>query len=89
MTGSINRDQIRFVLDILGAVSTDALFGRFERLCLDNGGRWDVPKNASAYRPYHYETTLFGVSVAANNPADLPINWMRAARRILEEQAPA
>lgn len=47
-------------------------------------GTWSVPEDLTAYMPVWFEVTLFGVSALAESAEDLPINWCRAARRVLD-----
>ncbi|OWV40410.1 hypothetical protein [Mameliella alba] len=85
---AINHKRIAATVELLDQVSPEARLLQLRNLCVNNG-LWCAPEDARDYRPVLYEVQLFGVPALAETPEELPANWLRAARRILERPAPS
>lgn len=85
MTALVDFPRLRDAHDLLSRVSAEARLIQLRNLVINNGGIWtvpDIPGN-SKRQPVLYEAGLFGVPAIAEDPADLPKNWLRAARNVL------
>ena len=75
---------IAAVLPILDGISSDARALQFENLCVNNGC-WGGPERGDISPPFLFEAKLFGVPAVGGDGDELARNWIRAARRMLEE----
>ncbi|KHQ51229.1 hypothetical protein [Mameliella alba] len=80
---AIDHNRIAAAIELLAQVSPEARLLQLRNLCVNNG-LWCVPEDARDYAPVLFEVQLFGVPAVAETPGELPTNWLRAARRILE-----
>ncbi|MEO0485300.1 MAG: hypothetical protein AAF092_05255 [Pseudomonadota bacterium] len=76
--------KIHGALLLLEDCDPDIRLINLESLCINNDGTWCVPPRAEDYAPVLYEIQLFGVSAVSPDPAQLPVNWMRAAQAVLD-----
>lgn len=80
----IDIQRISAALELLCQISADTRLLQLKNLCINNAGIWAVPENPKDYSPVLYEIQLFGVPAIAGDPAELPHNWCKAARSMLE-----
>lgn len=84
---AIDLPRLQSALDLLQRCSHEGRLLQLKNLVLNNGGIWTVPEAPCGYTPVLYEAQLFGVPAFADRDQDLPVNWMRAARNLLDRQA--
>ncbi len=82
MTPHLDFARIQIALTLLGDCGPDAQVLQLKNLC-ENNGTWPIHDDGSRYKPVLYEISLFGVPALADDIAELPRNWTRAARNIL------
>jgi hypothetical protein len=71
----------------LATTPPDERLPALKRAVLAHGGRWDLPSELTGtYRPALVSLQVFGVHAMAASLDELPRNWMRAARNVLEAE---
>ena len=93
MTDQIDFTKLYTVVVLLERVSDDGKLAALKNVADSNMGRYDLPSAAAKngkpiYDPILKTIEVCGVHAMAEDIADLPMNWIRAATNILVAQAP-
>ncbi|SMX27263.1 hypothetical protein TRP8649_01366 [Pelagimonas phthalicica] len=89
MSAALNLSVIRDAVGLIEAVSVDGQLLALKNLAQNNGGRWDLPSvwpgpdGQPFYSPLLSSIEVAGVYAMAEAVEELPQNWLRAARNIL------
>ncbi|WP_299686726.1 hypothetical protein [uncultured Tateyamaria sp.] len=78
--------RIRATVDLVESIAPEDRLLHMKNLCVNNG-IWTVPEDPKKYAPVLFEIGLFGVSAISGDVAQLPRNWLFAARNVLEQHA--
>lgn len=86
MTGRLDLDRIAGAVDQLEQSVPARKLTVLRYLATHNGGRFDLPSAAGGYDPIIKSVELFGVYAMAEDAEELPKNWIKAARNILQAE---
>ncbi|WP_171178621.1 hypothetical protein [Ruegeria sp. HKCCD8929] len=88
MTERLDLNRIRLAVDTLANTSISGCLDKLKLLIIKHGGRGDLPsERIGEYNPLIKSAELFGVYAMAEDAAELPKNWLIAARNILSADA--
>lgn len=85
-TLQIDVATLRGAVDLLEQVDPDARLSALENLAINNG-TWSVPEDPRGYHPVIFEIQILGVPALSDTAEQLPANWLKAARNILNAAA--
>ncbi len=90
MKSRIDVSRLEAAIELLEGISGAAQLLALKNLIINNNGRWDLPSAAKrpdgkpVYDPALVSVELFGVYAMSDEADELPTNWLRAARNILD-----
>lgn len=88
MTDRLDLNRIDLAVDTITRTSPAQRLAVLKSLIIKNGGRWDLPsERIGDYDPLIKSAEFFGVYAMAEDAAELPKNWLIAARNILAADA--
>lgn len=82
----VDLDAVRDLLVALEFTPREDRLAELEEVAVATGGTVNLPKSDAAYWPVISSIEVFGVFAMAEDPGNLPSNWLRVARNILEAE---
>lgn len=85
----VDLDAVRDLLVALEFTPREDRLAELEEVAVATGGTGgtvNLPKSDAAYWPVISSIEVFGVFAMAEDPGNLPSNWLRVARNILEAE---